>query len=145
MAKKPIGVFKEKRRKIIPNETRWNSDVIVDLMRDFDFPFVPLNQGSSFRALHDPMANYGQDDPQMMLCLHENMAIQIAHGYAKATGEPLAAIVHNLVGLLHSCMAVYYAYIDRVPVFLMGATGPMDTGQRRPRTDWIHTANVPPN
>lgn len=145
MAKKPIGVKKKNRRKVIPNETRWNSDVIVDLMRDFDFPFVPLNPGSSFRALHDSMVNYGQDDPQMMLCPHENIAIQIAHGYAKATGEPLAAIVHNLVGLLHSCMAVYYAYIDRVPIFLMGATGPMDTGQRRPRTDWIHTANVQGN
>ena len=134
-----------RRKKVIPTKIRWSSDVIVDLMRQYDFPFVPLNPGSSFRGLHDSMVNYGQDDPQMLLCPHENIAIQIAHGYAKATGEPLVAIVHNLVGLLHSCMAVYYAYIDRVPVFIVGATGPLDTAQRRPRTDWIHTAKVQGN
>lgn len=136
---------KRRRKKVKPTKVRWNSDVIVDLMRDFDFPYVPLNPGSSFRGLHDSMVNYGQDDPQMLLCPHENIAIQIAHGYAKATGEPLAAIVHNLVGLLHSCMAVYYAYIDRAPVYIIGATGPLDTAKRRPRTDWIHTAKVQGN
>jgi acetolactate synthase-1/2/3 large subunit len=66
--------------------------------------------------------------------------VQIAHGYAKATGRPIAAILHNLVGLLHANMAIYYAYIDRVPVFIIGATGPMDETKRRPRIDWIHTA-----
>ena len=136
---------KRRRKKTVATKTRWNSDVLVDLMRDHGFPYVPLNPGSSFRGLHDSMVNYGQDDPQMLLCPHENIAIQIAHGYAKATGEPLAAIVHNLVGLLHSCMAVYYAYIDRVPIFLIGATGPLDAAVRRPRTDWIHTAKVQGN
>ncbi len=134
-----------RRKSVVPTKTRWCSDVIVDLLRQYDFPYVPLNPGSSFRGLHDSMVNYGQDDPQMLLCPHENIAIQIAHGYAKATGEPLVAIVHNLVGLLHACMAVYYAYIDRVPVFIVGATGPLDTARRRPRTDWIHTAKVQGN
>ncbi|MBI4294034.1 MAG: thiamine pyrophosphate-binding protein [Betaproteobacteria bacterium] len=134
-----------RRKKVVPTKIRWCSDIIVDLMRQYDFPYVPLNPGSSYRGLHDSMVNYGQDDPQMLMCPHENIAIQIAHGYAKATGEPLVAIVHNLVGLLHACMAVYYAYIDRVPIFLIGATGPLDTAQRRPRTDWIHTAKVQGN
>jgi len=44
------------------------------------------------------------------------------------------------VGLLHANMAIYYAYIDRAPVFIVGATGPMDETKRRPRIDWIHTA-----
>ena len=46
------------------------------------------------------------------------------------------AIVHNVVGLLHATMGIYYAYIDRAPVFVIGATGPMDEGKRRPRVDW---------
>ena len=145
MANRPSHIKAKKRAAVVPTKTRWNSDVIVDLMRQYDFPFVPLNPGSSFRGLHDTMINYGQDDPQMILCPHENIAIQIAHGYAKASGEPLVVILHNLVGLLHSSMAVYYAYIDRAPNFIMGATGPMDSGQRRPRIDWIHTANVQGN
>ena len=78
----------------------------------------------------------------MMLCQHEETAVQIAHGYAKASGKPMVAILHNLVGLLHANMAIYYAYIDRAPVFIIGATGPMDETKRRPRIDWIHTALV---
>jgi acetolactate synthase-1/2/3 large subunit len=120
----------------------WQSDVIADLVRQYGFPFVVLNPGASFRALHDSLVNHNGNDPPMLLCQHEKIAVQIAHGYAKATGQPLAVIVHNLVGLLHATMGIYYAYTDRAPVFVIGATGPMDEGKRRPRVDWAHTANV---
>jgi len=120
--------------------TRYQSDIIVDLIKAYDFPAIPLNPGASYRGLHDSLVNYGEDDPPMILCNHEKLAVQIAHGYAKATGKPMPAIVHNVVGLLHAPLAVYYAYIDRCPVFLMGATGPMDEKLRRPFIDWIHTA-----
>jgi acetolactate synthase I/II/III large subunit len=121
---------------------RWASDVIVDLMHAYDFPYAALNPGASYRGLHDSLVNYGENKPEMLLCNHEKIAVQIAHGYAKATGKPMIAILHNLVGLLHANMAVYYAYADRAPVFIIGATGPMDETKRRPRIDWIHTALV---
>jgi acetolactate synthase I/II/III large subunit len=121
---------------------RWASDVIVDLMHEYGFPYAALNPGASYRGLHDSMVNYGQNRPVMMLCQHEETAVQIAHGYAKASGKPMIAILHNLVGLLHANMAVYYAYADRAPVFIIGATGPMDETKRRPRIDWIHSALV---
>jgi acetolactate synthase-1/2/3 large subunit len=38
-------------------------------------------------------------------------------------------------------MGIYYAYLDRAPVFIIGATGPMAEPKRRPFIDWIHTAN----
>jgi acetolactate synthase-1/2/3 large subunit len=125
---------------VAPTKERWASDVIVDLMHAYDLPHAALNPGASYRGLHDSIVNYGQNRPTMMLCQHEETAVQIAHGYAKATGKPMVAILHNLVGLLHANMAIYYAYIDRAPVFIMGATGPMDETKRRPRIDWIHTA-----
>jgi acetolactate synthase-1/2/3 large subunit len=127
------------------NYTGWQSDVIVDLIKRYGFPFITLNPGASFRGLHDSLVNYGGNEPPMMLCNHEEIAVQIAHGYAKATGKPAAVILHDLVGLLHACMAIYYAYMDRVPVFIMGATGPMDESKRRPRIDWTHTALVQGN
>jgi len=122
------------------SNTKYQSDVIVDMIKLYDFPAIPLNPGASYRGLHDSLVNYGENDPPMLLCNHEKIAVQIAHGYAKATGKPMPAIVHNVVGLLHAPLAVYYAYIDRCPVFLMGATGPMDEKLRRPFIDWIHTA-----
>jgi thiamine pyrophosphate-dependent acetolactate synthase large subunit-like protein len=123
-----------------PTQERWASDVIVDLLHAYGLPHAALNPGASYRGLHDSIVNYGGNRPTMMLCQHEETAVQIAHGYAKASGEPMVAILHNLVGLLHANMAIYYAYIDRAPIFIVGATGPMDETKRRPRIDWIHTA-----
>ena len=129
-------------RPTAPTRQRWASDVIVDMLHRYELPYASLNPGASYRGLHDSIVNYGQNYPYMMLCQHEETAVQIAHGYAKASGKPMVAIVHNLVGLLHSNMAVYYAYIDRAPIFIVGATGPMDETKRRPRIDWTHSANV---
>ncbi|HVU44023.1 MAG TPA: thiamine pyrophosphate-binding protein, partial [Xanthobacteraceae bacterium] len=120
----------------------WQSDVIVDLIKHYNFPFIALNPGASYRGLHDSLVNYGGNQPPILLCQHEKIAVQIAHGYAKATGKPMVAIVHDVVGMLHATMGIYYAYIDRCPVFVIGATGPMDESRRRPFIDWIHTANV---
>ena len=119
---------------------RWGGDVIVDLLHRYGLQYAALNPGASYRGLHDSIVNYGGNLPQMMLCQHEETAVQIAHGYGKASGTPMVAILHNLVGLLHANMAVYYAYIDRAPIFIIGATGPMDETKRRPKIDWIHTA-----
>lgn len=120
--------------------TRYGSDLIVDLLNRYEIPWVTLNPGSTFRGLHDSLVNYGQNRPPLILCPHEEIAVLIAHGYAKVTGRPMAAIVHDTVGLLHCAMAVYYAYLDRVPLLLLGATGPIDTTRRRPHIDWIHSA-----
>ncbi len=119
---------------------KFQSDVIVDLLQSHGVEYVAINPGASFRGLHDSLVNYGRDNPKMLVCQHEETAVQIAHGYAKATGRPMACILHDLVGLLHGQMAVYYAFTDRAPVLILGATGPMDEGRRRPRSDWHHTA-----
>jgi len=121
---------------------KYQSDVIVDLLHEYEFPYIAMNPGASFRGLHDSIINYGGNKPEMLLCQHEEIAVQIAHGYARATGKPMGVILHNLVGLLHAQMAIYYANLDRAPIFIMGATGPMDEGKRRPHIDWSHTALV---
>ena len=127
------------------DKPKYGSDVIVDLMQAFGIEYASLNPGSSFRGLHDSLVNYGKNRPQIIECCHEEVAVAMAHGYAKACGKPMVAIVHNVVGLLHGTMAIYYAYLDRVPVLVVGATGPMDTKRRRPFIDWIHTAVVQGN
>ena len=124
-----------------PSETIWASDAIADMLRAMDIPFVLLNPGASFRGLHDSIVNHlGNEKPQMMVVLHEEHAVAIAHGYAKVTGKPLIAILHSNVGLMHGSMAIFDAWVDRVPVIVLGATGPVDANKRRPWIDWIHTA-----
>jgi acetolactate synthase-1/2/3 large subunit len=125
--------------------TRWGSDVMVDAIQACGFPYVSLNPGSSFRGLHDSLVNYGGNVPEMITCNHEKLAVGIAHGYTKATGQPMACILHDIVGLLQGTMGIYYAYIDRAPVVVFGGAGPMAYDRRRPYIDWIHTANVQGN
>jgi acetolactate synthase I/II/III large subunit len=123
----------------------YGSDVMADAMRAFKFPFLSLNPGSSFRGLHDSLVNYANDEMQIVECPHEKIAVALAHGYAKATGRPMGVVLHNVVGLLHGAMAIYYAYIDRVPVVVFGGSGPAAYDGRRPNIDWIHGANVQGN
>jgi thiamine pyrophosphate-dependent acetolactate synthase large subunit-like protein len=119
----------------------FGSDVVADTLRALEIPFIALNPGSSYRGLHDSLVNHlGNHAPQMLLCLHEEHAVAIAHGYAKVTGKPLAAAVHANVGLMHASMAMFNAWCDRIPVIVLGATGPVDAPKRRPWIDWIHTA-----
>nr|MDQ3308456.1 thiamine pyrophosphate-binding protein [Actinomycetota bacterium] len=124
------------------DEPEWGSDVMADIVRKLGFRFVSLNPGATFRGLHDSLVNYAGNEVTMIECPHEKIAMGLAHGFTKASGEPMAVILHDLVGLLHGTMGVYYAYIDRVPVFVMGGSGPAAHDKRRPNIDWIHSANV---
>lgn len=124
-----------------PNEAMWGSDAIADMIRSLNIPYVLVNPGASFRGLHDSLVNHlGNVTPQMIVVLHEEHAVAIAHGYAKVAGVPLAAILHSNVGLMHGSMAIFNAWADRVPVLVFGATGPVDAAKRRPWIDWLHTA-----
>jgi thiamine pyrophosphate-dependent acetolactate synthase large subunit-like protein len=123
------------------NAPAFGSDVIAETLRALDIPYIALNPGASYRGLHDSLVNYlGNSAPQMLLCLHEESAVAIAHGYAKVTGRAMAAAVHSNVGLMHATMAIFNAWCDRMPVLVLGATGPVDAAKRRPWIDWIHTA-----
>jgi thiamine pyrophosphate-dependent acetolactate synthase large subunit-like protein len=124
-----------------PSNRMWGSDVIAAMLRELDIPYVALNPGASYRGIHDSLVNYlGNTRPRMLLCLHEESAVALAHGWAKVTGRPMAAFVHSNVGLMHATMAIFNAWCDRAPVLVLGATGPMDSTRRRPWIEWIHTA-----
>ncbi len=120
----------------------WGSDAVAAMLRALDVPYLALNPGASFRGLHDSLVNYlGNERPQMLLCLHEESAVAIAQGYAKVTERMMGAVVHSNVGLMHASMAIFNAWCDRVPMLVLGATGPWDAAKRRPWIDWIHTAS----
>ena len=124
-----------------PSNRVFGSDAIAAAIRELDIPYVALNPGSSYRGLHDSLVNYlGNSRPRMLLCLHEESAVALAHGWAKVTGRPMLVIVHANVGLMHATMAIFNAWCDREPVIVLGATGALDATRRRPWIEWIHTA-----
>jgi thiamine pyrophosphate-dependent acetolactate synthase large subunit-like protein len=124
------------------NAPAYGSDVAAEALRATGIDYIALNPGASYRGLHDSLVNYlGNERPQMLLCLHEESAVAIAHGYAKVTGKAMAVGVHSNVGLMHATMAIFNAWCDRMPILILGATGPVDAVKRRPWIDWIHTAS----
>ncbi|QJP14774.1 thiamine pyrophosphate-binding protein [Starkeya sp. ORNL1] len=127
------------------SEAKYGSDLMVDVIRSFGIPYISLNPGASFRGLHDSLVNWEGGGPELICCQHEKVAIGVAHGYAKATGRPMAVALHDLVGLLQATMGIYYAFHDRVPMLVLGGSGPADTARRRPAIDWFHSANVQGN
>src|SRR6204780_2421261 len=123
------------------NAPAFGSDVVPETLRALNIPYIAVTPGASYRGLHDSIVNYlGNATPQMLLCVHEEAAVAIAHGYAKVTGKAMAAAVHSNVGLQHATMAIFNAWCDRMPMLVLGATGPVDAMKRRPWIDWIHTA-----
>ena len=126
----------------LKNVPTHGSDALVDLLGDLGYKYIAINPGSSFRGLHDSIVNYhANKDPKLLLCLHEEIAIALAHGYAKVGRTPAAAAIHDLVGLMHASMAVYDAFLDQVPMVILGGSGPRDRFRRRP-IDWIHSADT---
>ena len=76
--------------------TCWGSDAIAAILRALDIPYVLLDPGASYRGLHDSLVNFlGNERPQMLVCLHEEHAVAIAHGYCQggraADGRRLTA------------------------------------------------------
>ncbi|MFD2180683.1 thiamine pyrophosphate-binding protein [Rhodoplanes azumiensis] len=123
------------------NAAQFGSDVVAEMLRRLDVPWIALNPGASYRGLHDSLVNHlGNTAPQMLLCLHEESAVAIAHGWAKVTGRAMAVAVHSNVGLMHATMGIFNAWCDRMPMLILGATGPVDAAKRRPWIEWIHTA-----
>lgn len=120
----------------------WGSDAIAAMLRELDIPYLALNPGASYRGLHDSIVNYlGNKSPQMLLCLHEESAVSIAQGYAKTADKMMGCVLHSNVGLMHATMSIFNAWCDRIPMLLLGATGPWDAAKRRPWIDWIHTTS----
>ena len=118
----------------------WGSDIAAQMLRRLNIPFISLNPGASYRGFHDSLVNHlGNENPGILLCLHEDHSVAIAHGYARVTGEPMACVLHANVGLLHGMMGLFNAWCDRAPMLVLGATGPLAAEKRRPWIDWIHT------
>jgi thiamine pyrophosphate-dependent acetolactate synthase large subunit-like protein len=112
---------------------------MVDVIKSLDVEYVASNPGSSFRGIHESIVNYGGNRlPEFITCCHEESSVAMAHGYFKAEGKPMAVLCHGTVGMQHAAMAIYNAYCDRVPVYILAGNS-LDATLRRPGVEWAHS------
>ena len=98
---------------------RPGSDLLVDALVSVGIHFVMANPGSSFEGMQESIVNHGRNDLEFITALHEESSVAAAHGYAKATGRPMATLLHGVIGVQHAAMAIYNAYVDRVPIVMI--------------------------
>jgi len=118
---------------------RPGGDFMVEVLKSLGFEYVCANPGSSFRGLHESIINYGGNrNPEFITCCHEESSVAMAHGYAKIEGKPACVFAHGTVGLQHAAMALYNAYCDRAPVYMIVGNA-VDAASRRPGVEWEHS------
>ena len=141
-AEKPVA----KGEKKLPSETfitNPGSDFMADVLKAIGLQYVAINPAAGFRSLQESIVNYsGNKNPEIITCLHEETATHMAQGYAKAAGKPMGVMVHGTVGLQHASMALYNAWVDRVPLMIFAGNG-IDAATRRPGVETIHSAQDP--
>src|SRR5580692_9479920 len=118
---------------------RPGSDFMVDVIKTLGFEYVAANPGSAFRGIHESLINYGGNKaPELLTCCHEESSVAVAHGYFKIEGKPMLVMAHGTVGLQHASMAIYNAYADRVPLYLL-LGNIQDGAWRRSDVEWAHS------
>jgi len=144
-ADKPAAA-KPAAEKKLPSETfisNPGSDFMADVLKAIGLQYVAINPAAGFRSLQESIINYsGNKNPEIITCLHEETATHMAQGYAKAAGKPMGVMVHGTVGLQHASMALYNAWVDRVPLMMFAGNG-IDAVTRRPGVETIHSAQDP--
>ena len=127
---RPPSTIDEDRAAIRPG-----SDLMVQVLKDLNIEYIAANPASSFEALQESIVNYGSPPntyPELITALHEESAVDMAHGYAKSQGHPMAVMLHGTVGLQHAAMAIYQCYHDKTPVLII--VGRDDTFFRQEQT-----------
>lgn len=119
---------------------RSGSDFMVDVLKTLDLDYIACLPAATFRGLQESLLNYGMNKkPEFVMCLHEENAVAMAHGYYKVAKKPMAAMIGGVIGTQHASMAIYNAYADRVPMLIISGNI-QDAAARRPNVEWNHSA-----
>ncbi len=120
------------------NQSSSGGDFMTDVINSLGVEYMFINCASSYRGLHEAIINHGNNKPEIITCVHEDIAVHMAQGYAKIAGKPAAMACHGVVGLQHATMAMYNAWCDRVPVLVYGGNI-MEADKRAPGAEWLHS------
>jgi acetolactate synthase-1/2/3 large subunit len=120
------------------NQTSSGGDFMADVINSLGIDYLIINCASSYRGLHEAVVNHSNNKPEIITCVHEDIAVHMAQGYAKIAGKPAAMACHGVVGLQHASMAIYNAWSDRVPVLVFGGNI-MEADKRAPGAEWMHS------
>ncbi|WP_042348004.1 thiamine pyrophosphate-requiring protein [Bacillus massiliogorillae] len=103
------------------------STAFLEALQEAGVSYIFANLGSDHPSIIESLAIAKQENkklPTLITCPHEFVALSAAHGYAQATGEPQAVIVHVECGTQNMGGAIHNAAKSRVPVLIFAGSSP---------------------
>jgi acetolactate synthase-1/2/3 large subunit len=130
------------------DRTFTTSDKLLEALLAVGIEHVFANLGTDHVPIIEALARrreQGKPCPNFVLCPHENIAVHMALGYASATGQGQAVMVHVDAGTANAAMGVANAARTRVPVLLMAGKAPYDVQGVLPggRDNYVHFVQDP--
>src|SRR5258708_3416304 len=117
-------------------------------LNEIGIEYVFSNFGTDHAPVMEGMARWkkgGRKFPRILNCPHENTAMHMAAGYARATGRGQAVMVHVDAGTANSAMAMHNARRGRLPLLLMAGKAPYTVRGELPgsRDNYVHFIQEP--
>jgi len=97
------------------------AETLLRTLRRMGVEKIFASPGSDWSPLWEALAMPAARDefPEYLSSRHEETAIAMASGYAKATGKLPAVALHTTVGALHATMGMRAALHERVPMVVL--------------------------
>jgi len=118
------------------------AQVYMASLHEHGIKHVFANGGTDFAPIIEGILqsqNTGLALPQFVTVPHENVAVAMAQGYYKVSGEPAAVMVHVNVGTANTVCALMNAARDNVPMLVAAGRTPLtETGHAGSRNVNIH-------
>src|SRR2546428_11839136 len=97
------------------------AEAVLRVLRWMGVERIFAAPGSDWAPLWEALAKPYQpgEVPEYISSRHEETAVGMATGYAKATGKLPALVLHTTVGALHATMGLRAALHERIPLVVM--------------------------
>ncbi|AXF56952.1 thiamine pyrophosphate-requiring protein [Salicibibacter kimchii] len=125
------------------------STAFLEALQEAGVSYIFANFGSDHPAIIESLTDAAKNNkelPKVIISPHEFVAMSAAHGYAQATGEPQAVIVHVECGTQNLGGAIHNAFKGKVPVLVFAGASPYTqegelTGSRNEFIHWFQDVN----
>src|SRR5690606_21225668 len=103
------------------------STAFLEALQEAGVSYIFANFGSDHPAIIESLTDASlknKELPKVIISPHEFVAMSAAHGYAQATGEPQAVLVHVECGTQNLGGAIHNAFKAKVPVLVFAGASP---------------------
>lgn len=121
---------------------------VVETLVAHGVDYLFCNLGTDHAPVIEELARRraaGEPAPRTVLCPHENTAVHMAGGYARATGRCQAVLVHVDVGTANAAMGLHNLARTHLPVLLIAGRAPYSStsGLAGERNSYINFVQEP--